>query len=110
VRPTVEQVVQAMPPDVRRAHDDGVDIRGPHLAAGALWGSNADDQHYIVANFTAAAELVGWIAAFGEVDMGSVECLRILYDNTDVLIQLLATNRLVLRRRLAELDAKDGEA
>jgi hypothetical protein len=107
VRPTVEQLVKALPPDVRRAYDDSRDIRGCHLAARALWDSDTDDQEYVVANFTAAAELVGWIAAYGEVDVDSAECLRILYDNCDVLIHLLATNRLVLRRRLAELAAED---
>jgi len=102
----VEQVVQAIPPDVQRAHDDSRDIRGPHLASRALGGSN-DDQEYIVANFTAAAELVGWIAAYGDVDVGSVECLRILEDNCDVLMHLIGTNRLVLRRRLHELEVSD---
>lgn len=97
----VERVVQAIPTDVRRAHDDAVDIRGPHLAARAL--SDTDDQQYIVTNFTAAAELAGWIAAYGDVDTDSVECLRILADNTDLLTQMLAANRLVIRRRLHEL-------
>ncbi len=109
VRPTVDEVVQAIPGDVRRAHDDGVDIRGPHLAARALLGSDIDDQQYLVANFTAAAELAGWIAAYGDVDMDSAECLRILADNNDVLLQLFATNRLVLHRRLQELEGSADE-
>lgn len=99
----VERVVQAIPTDTRRAGDDSRDERGPHLAAGALWGT-ADDQGHIVANFTAAAELVGWIAAYGDVNVDDVGCLRILYDNCAVLARLLAANEMVLSRRLRELE------